>query len=70
VTGVVLWGAFPVAYAALFLALDLPLLFMLGGLNPARRRFEFRNKTERDGCGPPYSSVLGFESGESNLCSR
>jgi cytochrome d ubiquinol oxidase subunit II len=47
VAGVVLWGAFPVAYAALFSSFYLPLLIMLAGLILRGVAFEFRYKTER-----------------------
>jgi cytochrome d ubiquinol oxidase subunit II len=47
VTGVILWGAFPVVYATLFSAFYLPLLVMLAGLILRGVAFEFRNKTER-----------------------
>jgi cytochrome d ubiquinol oxidase subunit II len=47
VTGVVLWGAFPIVYATLLSAFYLPLLFMLAGLILRGVAFEFRNKTER-----------------------
>src|SRR5712672_4081580 len=47
VTGVILWGAFPVVYAALFSAFYLPLLLMLAGLILRGVAFEFRYKTER-----------------------
>jgi cytochrome bd ubiquinol oxidase subunit II len=47
VTGVILWGAFPVVYATLFSAFYLPLLLMLAGLILRGVAFEFRNKTER-----------------------
>src|SRR5216683_338263 len=47
VAGVVLWGAFPVAYAALLSAFYLPLLIMLAGLILRGVAFEFRAKTER-----------------------
>src|ERR1700735_5081506 len=46
VTGVVLWGAFPIVYATLFSAFYLPLLVMLAGLILRGVAFEFRNKTE------------------------
>src|SRR5260370_30876357 len=42
VTGVVLWGAFPVAYATLLSAFYLPLLLMLAGLILRGVAFEFR----------------------------
>jgi cytochrome d ubiquinol oxidase subunit II len=47
VSGVVLWGAFPVVYATLFSALYLPLLLMLAGLILRGVAFEFRNKAQR-----------------------
>jgi cytochrome bd ubiquinol oxidase subunit II len=47
VTGVILWGAFPVVYATLFSAFYLPLLVMLAGLILRGVAFEYRNKTER-----------------------
>src|SRR5258708_26561677 len=47
VTGVVLWGAFPVVYATLLSAFYLPLLVMLAGLILRGVAFEFRSKTER-----------------------
>jgi cytochrome d ubiquinol oxidase subunit II len=47
VTGVILWGAFPIVYATLFSAFYLPLLLMLAGLILRGVAFEFRYKTER-----------------------
>src|SRR3954453_22710732 len=47
VTGVVLWGAFPVVYATLLSAFYLPLLVMLAGLILRGVAFEFRQKAER-----------------------
>ena len=47
VTGVVLWGAFPIVYATLLSAFYLPLLLMLAGLILRGVAFEFRYKTER-----------------------
>lgn len=47
VTGVVLWGAFPIIYATLLSAFYLPLLVMLAGLILRGVAFEFRYKTER-----------------------
>jgi cytochrome d ubiquinol oxidase subunit II len=47
VTGVVLWGAFPVVYATLLSAVYLPLLVMLAGLILRGVAFEFRHKAER-----------------------
>jgi cytochrome d ubiquinol oxidase subunit II len=45
VTGVVLWGAFPVVYATLLSAFYLPLIVMLLGLILRGVAFEFRYKT-------------------------
>ena len=47
VTGVILWGAFPIVYATLFSAFYLPLLVMLAGLILRGVAFEFRSKTQR-----------------------
>jgi cytochrome bd ubiquinol oxidase subunit II len=47
VTGVILWGAFPIVYSTLFSALYLPLLLMLAGLILRGVAFEFRFKTQR-----------------------
>ena len=47
VTGVVLFGAFPVVYATLLSAFYLPLVVMLAGLILRGVAFEFRYKTER-----------------------
>jgi cytochrome d ubiquinol oxidase subunit II len=47
VTGVILWGAFPIVYATLLSAFYLPLLVMLAGLILRGVAFEFRYKTER-----------------------
>ncbi len=47
VTGVILWGAFPVVYATLLSAFYLPLIIMLLGLILRGVAFEFRYKTER-----------------------
>src|SRR6202451_3244688 len=44
VTGVILWGAFPIVYATLFSAFYLPLLVMLAGLILRGVAFEFRSK--------------------------
>jgi cytochrome bd ubiquinol oxidase subunit II len=46
VTGVVLWGAFPPAYAMLLSAFYLPLLLMLAGLILRGVAFEFRARAE------------------------
>src|SRR5215471_499635 len=46
VTGVVLWGAFPLVYSILFSALYVPVLFMLTGLVLRGVAFEFRNRAE------------------------
>ena len=47
VTGVVLWGAFPIVYATLLSAFYLPLILMLAGLILRGVSFEFRHRTER-----------------------
>src|SRR5246500_3010101 len=47
VTAVILWGAFPLAYATLLPAFYLPLIVMLLGLILRGVAFEFRNKTQR-----------------------
>ena len=47
ITGVVLWGAFPLVYATLLSALYLPLLLMLAGLILRGVAFEFRHQTQR-----------------------
>jgi cytochrome d ubiquinol oxidase subunit II len=47
VTAVILWGAFPVAYAVLLSAFYLPLPMMLAGLILRGVAFEYRNKAER-----------------------
>jgi len=47
VTAVILWGAFPVAYATLLPAFYLPLLVMLAGLILRGVAFEYRHKAER-----------------------
>jgi cytochrome d ubiquinol oxidase subunit II len=47
VSGVILWGAFPAAYATLLSAFYLPLIIMLLGLILRGVAFEFRNKTEQ-----------------------
>ena len=47
VSGVVLWGAFPIVYAVLLSAFYLPVLVMLAGLILRGVAFEFRYKTER-----------------------
>jgi cytochrome bd ubiquinol oxidase subunit II len=47
VSGVVLWGAFPLVYATLFSAFYLPLSFMLAGLILRGVAFEFRSKARR-----------------------
>jgi cytochrome d ubiquinol oxidase subunit II len=46
VTAVILWGAFPVAYAFLLSAFYLPVLVMLAGLILRGVAFEYRHKTE------------------------
>jgi cytochrome bd ubiquinol oxidase subunit II len=47
VTGVILWGAFPVVYATLLSPFYLPLIIMLLGLILRGVAFEFRYKTQR-----------------------
>src|SRR6202049_5210923 len=47
VTGVILWGAFPIVYATLLSAFYLPLLVMLAGLILRGVAFEFRSKAGR-----------------------
>ena len=47
VAGVVLWGAFPLAYSILLSAFNLPLLLMLAGLVLCGVAFEYRARTER-----------------------
>ena len=47
VSGVILWGAFPIVYATLLSAFYLPLIIMLLGLILRGVAFEFRNKTEQ-----------------------
>jgi cytochrome d ubiquinol oxidase subunit II len=47
VTGVILWGCFPVVYATLLSAFYLPLIVMLLGLILRGVAFEFRSKSER-----------------------
>ena len=47
ISGVVLWGAFPIVYAVPLSAFYLPVLVMLAGLILHGVAFEFRYKTER-----------------------
>ena len=47
VTGVVLWGAFPIIYSTLLSAFYLPLLFMLTGLILRGIAFEYSHRTVR-----------------------
>jgi cytochrome d ubiquinol oxidase subunit II len=47
VTGVVLWGAFPIIYSTLLSAFYLPLVVMLAGLILRGVSFEFRHRTVR-----------------------
>jgi cytochrome d ubiquinol oxidase subunit II len=47
VSGVILWGAFPVVYATLFSAFYLPVIFMLAGLILRGVAFEYRSKAIR-----------------------
>ena len=46
VTGVILWGAFPIVYATLLSAFYLPLIMMLAGLILRGVAFEFRSKAQ------------------------
>jgi cytochrome bd ubiquinol oxidase subunit II len=59
VSGVVLWGAFPIVYATLFSAFYLPLLFMLAGLILRGVAFEFHNKARH----LPWVWDVGFAGG-------
>ena len=47
VSGVILWGAFPVVYSVLMSAFYLPVLLMLAGLILRGVSFEFRNKAKQ-----------------------
>jgi cytochrome bd ubiquinol oxidase subunit II len=47
VTGVILWGAFPIAYSTLLSVFYLPLLIMLAGLILRGVAFEYRHRAER-----------------------
>jgi cytochrome bd ubiquinol oxidase subunit II len=47
VTGVILWGAFPVVYATVLSAFYIPVIFMLLGLILRGVAFEFRNKSQQ-----------------------
>ena len=47
VTAVILWGAFPVAYATLFSAFYLPLIVMLAALILRGVAFEYRHRAKR-----------------------
>src|SRR5262249_52992667 len=47
VTGVIMWGAFPVVYSMLLSALYIPVLVMLLGLILRGVAFEFRGKASR-----------------------
>ena len=47
VTGVILWGAFPIVYATVLSAFYIPVIFMLLGLILRGVAFEFRNKSQR-----------------------
>jgi len=47
VSGVILWGAFPIVYSTVMSAFYLPVLLMLAGLILRGVAFEFRRKTER-----------------------
>src|SRR5215470_1231547 len=46
VTGVILWGAFPIAYATVLSAFYIPVILMLLGLILRGVAFEFRNKSQ------------------------
>jgi len=46
VTGVILWGAFPIVYATLLAVFYIPVTFMLLGLILRGVAFEFRNKAQ------------------------
>ena len=59
VSGVTLWGAFPIVYATLFSAFYLPLIFMLAGLILRGVAFEFRNKAHH----LPWVWDVGFSGG-------
>jgi len=48
-SGVVLWGAFPIVYATLISAFYLPVLVMLCGADPARRRVRIPSKSRAHG---------------------
>jgi cytochrome d ubiquinol oxidase subunit II len=68
VTGVVLWGAFPLVYSILMSAFYLPLLLMLAGLILRGVAFEYRHKAERmralwDVCFAGGSLVAAFIQG-------
>jgi cytochrome bd ubiquinol oxidase subunit II len=47
VSGVILWGAFPVVYATLLSAFYLPIFFMLAALILRGVAFEYRHQTQR-----------------------
>jgi cytochrome bd ubiquinol oxidase subunit II len=47
ISGVILWGAFPIVYSTVMSAFYLPVLLMLAGLILRGVAFEFRRKTER-----------------------
>jgi cytochrome d ubiquinol oxidase subunit II len=47
VSGVILWGAFPVVYATLMSAVYIPVIMLLLGLILRGVAFEFRGKTKR-----------------------
>jgi cytochrome bd ubiquinol oxidase subunit II len=47
VSGVILWGAFPVVYSTLLSAFYIPVVIMLLGLILRGVAFEYRNKTQR-----------------------
>jgi cytochrome bd ubiquinol oxidase subunit II len=58
-SGVILWGAFPVAYATLLSAFYLPLSFMLAGLILRGVAFGFRDKARH----LPWVWDMGFSGG-------
>src|SRR5271170_7416426 len=47
VSGIILWGAFPLVYATLLSAFYLPLFFILAGLILRGVAFEFRDQTQQ-----------------------
>jgi cytochrome bd ubiquinol oxidase subunit II len=68
VSGVILWGAFPVVYSTLLSAFYIPVVIMLLGLILRGVAFEYRNKTQRlrwiwDGSFAGGSFVASFMQG-------